>query len=106
MLSSRNAKPEVCRQFQRWPPPPSLKLLKCRKSAIYHPILIKFGTQAKKNLQSSTNTKPGGHHHFGKRPPQSCKSMKLCESAFYFPILMIFGTHTKEKSTDKQKMQI
>ena len=52
MLSTRNAKPEVCRHFQNWLLPPSWKSLQCCKSAIYHPITKKFGTQTKKNMHT------------------------------------------------------
>jgi hypothetical protein len=71
MLGLKNAKPEVYRHFQRWPPP-SLKSVKCCESAIYRPILMKFGTQTKKNIQSSKNAKPVVCRHFQRWPPPPC----------------------------------
>jgi hypothetical protein len=47
MLNPKNAKPEVSAIFQDGRRRYHRKSLKWSNSAIYHPILMKFGTQTK-----------------------------------------------------------
>jgi hypothetical protein len=63
ILSPKNAKPEVSRQFPRWPTPPSLNYLELLYLAIYHPILMKLDTQTKKNVVNLKNAKPVVSRH-------------------------------------------
>jgi hypothetical protein len=56
-LSSKNTSPTVRRHYPRWPPPPPpccITLEGCI-SAIYDPILMKFGTQTKNNPLNPKN---------------------------------------------------
>jgi hypothetical protein len=56
MLNPKNSYLEVCRYFPRQPSSPIPKSLDFYNSAIYHPILIKFGTQPKKIMLNLKNT--------------------------------------------------
>jgi hypothetical protein len=69
----------------------------CYKMGIYHPILMKIGTQTKKNMLSSKITIPevyakfqdGRRRHFG-------NSSACYKTGNYNPILMQIGTQTKK----------
>ena len=95
MLSPKIAKPEVCRHFTRWPTSPSWKSLKCYNSAVYHPILMKFGKQAKKNMQNPRNAKPEVCRHFPRWPP-SWKSLNLLSVVHLSPDFEEIHTQTTE----------
>jgi hypothetical protein len=69
MLNPKIAKPEVCRHFPNWPPPPSRKSFNCSYSAFHHPILMNFGTQTKENMLSPKNATPEVCRHFTRLPP-------------------------------------
>lgn len=68
----------------------------CYKKGNYHLILMKIGTQTKKNMQSLKITKAGVYGHF-----QDGYRRHFGNSSAYYKmgnnhaILMKFGTHTK-----------
>jgi hypothetical protein len=68
MLSPKNAKPGVCRHFSRWLPS-SRNLLDCSYLAIYHLILMKFGTQTRWTMlnQKTQNRKRSAIFQDGRR---------------------------------------
>jgi hypothetical protein len=75
---------------------PHKTLQRCR-SAIYDPILIKFGTQINDNMLSSKNASPTVRRHFARwPPPPRCKTFEGCILAIYDPILMKFGTQVND----------
>jgi hypothetical protein len=91
----KNATPEVTDRFQDGRHVGNSS--ECYKMGNYHPILMKIGTQTKKNMLSSKVTIPeayaklqdGRRRHFGNS--SACYKM-----GNYNPILTKIGTQTKE----------
>jgi hypothetical protein len=76
----------------------------CYKMGNYHPILMKIGTQTKKNMLSSKITKAEVYGHF--QDGRRCylgKSSACYKMGNYRPISMKFGTQTK---TDMLSLKI
>jgi hypothetical protein len=62
----------------------------------YHPILMKIGTQTKKNMLSSKITKTEVYGQFSRWPPPYLGNSSECyKMGNYRPISMKFGTQTK-----------
>jgi hypothetical protein len=57
MLSSLKSKTGSVAPFSKMAAAAILKKMQCRRSAIYSPIVMKFGTQTKKNMLSPKNAK-------------------------------------------------
>jgi hypothetical protein len=73
MLSSKNTTPTIRRHSPKWPSPPCRKILEGCISAIFDPILMKFGTQTDIAM---LNPKRQHQRHFQRWPPPCCKTLK------------------------------
>jgi hypothetical protein len=72
----KNATPEVTDRFQDGRRRHVGNSSECYQMGNYHPILMKFDTQTKKNMLSSKVTKAGMIDRFKMPPPPPCWKFK------------------------------